>query len=92
MHKYAYLLVLVSLLAVVLFFDRKDFKESMKIVGISVMFCLVWDVAGINLGIFHTNQEWVSGLHLISRDLPVEEVLFLTFLSYFTVIVWRQVK
>ena len=49
-----------------------------------VAFFVVWDLVGIGAGVFFRGQTpYMSGL-LVARELPVEELLFLTFLSYLT--------
>ncbi len=49
---------------------------------ISVAFFLVWDLAGIALGIFFRgNAGHLTGITL-SKELPIEEVFFLIVLSY----------
>lgn len=49
---------------------------------ISVVFFLIWDVAGIQSGIFFRGDaEHMTGL-LLSNELPLEEVFFLIVLSY----------
>lgn len=59
------------------------------IIAVSVGFFLAWDVTGIILDVFSTNQQWVSGLYVVTPDLPVEEFLFLAFFSYLVIIFWR---
>lgn len=49
---------------------------------IGVSFFLIWDIAGIILGIFSTNPRYVLGLNILTPNLPIEEVLFLTLLIY----------
>lgn len=53
---------------------------------IGVSFFLVWDIAGIILGIFSTNPRYVLGLNFFTPNLPIEEVLFLTLLIYVSLI------
>ena len=49
---------------------------------ISVAFFLIWDLAGIALGIFFRgNAQHLTGITL-SKELPVEEIFLLTLLSY----------
>ena len=48
---------------------------------------LLWDLAGIRLGLFIRGAgPWQSGLQL-AHELPVEELLFLTFLSHLTLVI-----
>ena len=93
---FAYLASLLVALAVLVIWDSykhiaffNDPRASFKVVGISVGLFLLWDILGIALNIFHTNVDYVSGAFLFTPDLPVEEILFLTFLSYFVLILGR---
>lgn len=66
-----------------LFFWR-DWRRASVVLPLGVAFFLVWDVFGIALGIFFRGQtEFMTGL-LIGPELPIEEVFFLTLLSYNT--------
>ena len=54
------------------------------VLPLGVLVFLIWDVAGIALGIFFRGStEFMTGL-LIGPELPIEEALFLTLLSYLT--------
>jgi lycopene cyclase domain-containing protein len=49
-----------------------------------VAFFLVWDLAGIGLGIFFRGEtSFMTGLQL-APELPLEELFFLTLLCYLT--------
>ena len=49
---------------------------------IPLIFFLIWDLAGIALGIFFRgNAQHLTGITL-SKELPVEEIFFLILLSY----------
>jgi len=51
-------------------------------VAVGVVFFLGWDLAGIAHGVFFRGAgPYMTGV-LIAPELPVEEVLFLTLLSY----------
>jgi len=51
-------------------------------VAIGVVFFLSWDLAGIAHGVFFRGAgPYMTGV-VIAPELPVEEVLFLTLLSY----------
>ena len=96
--QYYYLLALIFSLAGLLYADRvrklvifHDPKLALSCLIIAVCFFLSWDIAGIVSGIFSTNQEWISGLHVISPDLPIEEIFFLILFGYTTLISWRLV-
>lgn len=96
MQAYYYLIALVfslgSLLYVdwrynVAFFHRP--KQYIKILAITVAFFLAWDITGIVLDVFHTNPAWVSGIYVVTPDLPLEEFLFLSLLTQVTILAWR---
>ena len=54
------------------------------VLGLGVAFFLVWDVAGIDLGIFFRgNPGLLTGI-LLAPELPLEELFFLTLLCYLT--------
>jgi len=61
--------------------------------GAGLAFFVAWDAAGIALGVFrHVDSRWASGM-LLAPEFPVEELLFLLFLSYLTLILlsgWRR--
>ena len=64
-------------------------RRTLGVVGAGVLFFLVWDVFGIAFGVFFRGS---SGAYLgieVLPELPLEEVFFLTFLCYLTVIAWR---
>ena len=49
----------------------------------------VWDIFGISLGIFLSGHSpYMSGVYLFP-EFPLEELFFLLFLSYFSLVVYR---
>lgn len=57
-------------------------RAYLCIILIPVLFFLVWDIAGINLGIFFRGgAEHIMGI-LVYEEMPIEEILFLILLSY----------
>lgn len=63
-------------------------RRTLGVVGVSVAGFLLWDLAGIGLGIFFRGPgPYQSGV-LLAPELPIEEVLFLTLLSYLTLLVF----
>lgn len=69
-----------------------DWRASLISISIVMVLLLAGDIAGIKLGIFSTNQDFVSGIHLLSPNLPVEELFFLFLLCYVTLIVFRALS
>ncbi|MFF1530037.1 lycopene cyclase domain-containing protein [Cellulomonas sp. NPDC058312] len=64
-------------------------RRAALTVGIGVVGFLLWDVAGLLLGIFARGESpHMTGL-LLAPELPVEEAVFLTLLCYNALLVWR---
>ena len=58
--------------------------RAAAVLGLGVAFFLVWDIAGISLGIFFRgNPGLLTGI-LLAPELPLEELFFLTLLCYLT--------
>jgi lycopene cyclase domain-containing protein len=70
-----------------LFFWRAPGRAA-AVLAIGVAFFLAWDVAGISLGIFFREVNDISTGVLVAPHLPIEEVVFLAFLSYLTMILY----
>ena len=88
----AYLAALAVSLTGMVVLDRRfrlffwcDARRAAIVLLAGVVFFLLWDLAGIGLGIFFRGggSQLMTGL-LIAPELPVEEVLFLTLLCYLT--------
>jgi len=66
-----------------LFFAVAPVRAAIVLV-LGVAFFLVWDLAGIDLGIFFRgNPGLLTGVQL-APELPLEELFFLTLLCYLT--------
>ncbi|WP_104139055.1 MULTISPECIES: lycopene cyclase domain-containing protein [unclassified Cryobacterium] len=66
-----------------LFFWHSPVRAAL-VLGIGVLFFLTWDLFGIGLGIFYRGETTLmTGLQL-APELPLEELVFLTFLCYLT--------
>jgi lycopene cyclase domain-containing protein len=68
-----------------------NLKATIKTVAIATSLLLFVDIIGINWHIFSTNQSYVIGLGLGSENIPIEEVVFLIFLNYFTLCTYRLI-
>ena len=65
-------------------FFWKDARRAAIVLITGVVFFLVWDLAGIGLGIFFRGEtSFMTGLQL-APELPVEELFFLILLCYLT--------
>lgn len=96
--QYAYITALLVAFSGILLADHRlrlvmfrNARLSLALITASVCFFLIWDILGVALGVFATNQEWVSGLYIGTPNLPIEEFIFLAFLSYVTLVAWRLV-
>ena len=66
-----------------LFFARSAGRAAIVLV-VGVAFFLIWDLAGIDLGIFFRgNPSLLTGVQL-APELPLEELFFVTLLCYLT--------
>ena len=94
-HYFYLLILLVGIAGLVLadwqlklvFFDEPI--AAIKTIGILVAMLLAADIVGIKLGIFFTNQAYVTRLHIGLPNLPIEELFFLFLLSYVTLIMYQ---
>ncbi|GAA2076306.1 hypothetical protein GCM10009840_08350 [Pseudolysinimonas kribbensis] len=66
-----------------LFFRRAPLRAAI-VFAAGVAFFLVWDLAGIGLGVFFPGHATIVTGVLLAPGLPVEEVLFLALLCYTT--------
>ncbi len=95
MIRFAYLGALLVALGGLALIDRRwrlafwdAPRRAALCVGIGVVGFLLWDVAGLLLGIFARGESpHMTGL-LLAPDLPVEEAVFLTLLCYNAVLAW----
>jgi lycopene cyclase domain-containing protein len=63
-------------------FFWKDAPRAALVLALGVAFFLAWDLLGIGLGIFSRGEtQYMVGL-LLAPELPLEEPVFLGFLSY----------
>jgi len=84
--------LLVSLAGMVLLdvrhrlFLGRDPGRAMLVLLIGTVFFLLWDLAGIGLGIFFRDEgEFATGI-LLAPELPIEEPIFLLFLCELTMV------
>jgi lycopene cyclase domain-containing protein len=88
-----YLLALLVPLACMVLLDRRfrlflfaDARRGALVLGIGAAFFLLWDLVAIGLGFYGRGQgEALSGIELLPH-LPVEELVFITFLCYLTMV------
>lgn len=86
-----YLLALLIALTGMVMLDRRFRlffwvapRRAALVLLVGVAFFVVWDLAGIGLGIFFRGEtDFMTGLQ-VAPELPVEELFFLTLLCYLT--------
>lgn len=91
---FLYLAALLVSLAGLAALDRKHklaFAKNPKAAAIAIaipyIFFVIWDAAGIALGIFFKGQsQFLTGI-MIAPEFPLEELFFLALLCYTTLIV-----
>ncbi|MDH6532054.1 lycopene cyclase domain-containing protein [Aurantimicrobium minutum] len=73
-------------------FFWQDARRATVVLTTGIVFFLIWDLAGINLGVFFRGAgQWMTGIQL-APELPLEEVFFLTLLSYMTMNVFAALS
>ena len=69
-----------------------DPRRAGLTIGIGVVAFLLWDLAGVGLGIFaRGDSPHMTGI-LLAPELPVEEAFFLTLLCYTALLTWRALE
>jgi lycopene cyclase domain-containing protein len=94
-----YLLFLCGGLSCMVLLDRRfalffwrDGRRAAIVIAVGVAFFMLWDLFGIGLRIFRLGEtRFMTGI-LIAPQLPLEEVFFLTFLCYLTMVLLTAVQ
>lgn len=92
---FAYLAALLAALGCMLLLDRRfrlffwrDAVSASVVTAAGLVFFLLWDAAGIGLGIFlRGDSPFATGL-VLAPELPVEEPVFLLFLVVCTMVLY----
>ncbi|GHD46548.1 lycopene cyclase domain-containing protein [Mycetocola manganoxydans] len=88
-----YLLVLLASIGCMMLLDHRfrlffwrDARRAALVVLAGLVFFVLWDLFGIGLGIFYRGEtEFMTGI-VVAPELPLEELFFLAFLSYLTMV------
>ena len=88
-----YLVVLLASIGCMVMLDRRfslffwrDARRATIVLAVGVVFFVLWDLLGIGLGIFYRGEtSFMTGI-VVAPELPVEELFFLAFLSYLTMV------
>lgn len=65
----------------------RDHRRSLVVLGLGIVLFLLWDVAAIALGFYHRGDSAAMTGLMLAPELPVEELLFITFLCYITLVI-----
>lgn len=91
-----YLLFLLASLGCMVLLDWRfrlffwnDPRRAALVLGLGTVFFVLWDIAGISLGIFLRGQNRISTGLLLGPEFPVEEFVFLVFLCYLTMVLFQ---
>ena len=71
------------------YFNRA--RTSITLLIATVVF-VIWDVCGISFGIFKTGASTLTTGIELGPEFPLEEIFFLVFLCYFTLILYRLLE
>lgn len=93
---FAYLAALLASMAGMALVDRRwrlalwhDPRRTLVAVAASTALLLVWDLVAISIDLFRIGDSaGMTGIEL-APHLPIEEPVFLVFLSYVSVVLWR---
>lgn len=88
---YTYILVLFFSIGGMWFLDKKyqlvfyhNKRGALLSISTVMGLLLLFDILGVIKGIFATNQQFVTGLYIVSPNIPIEELCFLFLLCYVT--------
>ncbi len=96
---FIYLLSLLAGIACMLLLDRRfrlyfwrDARAATVVTLVGLAVLLLWDLAGIRLGIFFRGEGQIATGVLLAPELPIEEPVFLTFLVLCTMIIFTGLQ
>lgn len=68
-----------------------DRTRTLLTITAALIVFVVWDLAGIWLGIFHHGGSVFTLPVRLLPEFPIEEVFFLLLLTYCTLVMWRGI-
>ncbi len=94
----AYLLALIASLGCAALIDFRyhlawwyDARRTARTLLLGIVLFIMWDIAGIALGIFFIGQtKYLSGLRI--GQFPIEELFFLMLLCYSSLLIFRYLE
>ncbi|MFM6967756.1 MAG: lycopene cyclase domain-containing protein [Microbacteriaceae bacterium] len=70
----------------------EDVRHTVLVLVLSVAFFVSWDISGVANGVFYKGASNLLIGWDVATEIPIEEILFLTLLSYCAVIAFRLVE
>jgi lycopene cyclase domain-containing protein len=68
-----------------------DARRALIVLGVGLVMFLAWDVAALQLSLYHRGESAaMTGLE-VAPELPLEEIFFILFLCYLTLVLHRLV-
>lgn len=66
-----------------------EWRRACRVLCLGLVIFLIWDVLGVQLDIFFVGEaRYLTGLRVLP-EVPIEELFFLSLLTYNALIVWR---
>lgn len=65
--------------------------RTLLLVTVGVAFFLLWDLVAISSGHYVAGESPLMSGIMVAPELPIEELVFVTFLSYITLVLWGLV-
>jgi lycopene cyclase domain-containing protein len=99
MTQWAYLAVLLIGLGCMVLMDRRwrlvlwaDARRGAAVLATGVVLFLAWDVAALTLGLYRRGESAVMTGVQVAPELPLEEIFFILFLCYLTLVLHRSAQ
>lgn len=96
---FLYLLLLLASIGCMVLLDHRfklfffaDARRAAVVTVIGLVFFLLWDLGGIGLDIFYRGETPIMLGVVLAPHLPIEEVFFLAFLCYLTMVAFGLVS
>jgi lycopene cyclase domain-containing protein len=69
-----------------------DVRRALVVLGAGLVLFLAWDVAALELGLYRRGESAAMTGVEVAPDLPLEEIFFILFLCYLTLVLHRLVS
>jgi lycopene cyclase domain-containing protein len=69
-----------------------DVRRALLVLGAGLVLFLAWDVAALELGLYRRGESSAMTGIEVAPDLPLEEIFFILFLCYLTLVLHRLVQ